>query len=138
MVCDPSQKKLGVNKSSEVTENVEIMQRGPSTRAARSLRLRSGQAGFIVQRTHNGAEYTSSPDARLDRDSVGRQTSANAGRATDFTDKCITRGGGLSILKCDGYSIRTSWQVLYRAGVAVEVVRHQSSVANNLEGATSN
>ena len=39
---------------------------------------------------------------RLDRDSAGRQTSANAGRATDFTRKCITRDGGLSILKCDG------------------------------------
>lgn len=64
----------------------------------------------------------------LDRDSAGRQTSANAERATDFTSKGSTRDGVLSILKCDGYSIRMSWQTLCCAGVKGEVVSRRSSV----------
>jgi len=60
----------------------------------------------------------------LDRDSAGRQTSANAGRATDFTTNPITRDGGLSILKCDGYSIRTRWQVFRCAGLTDRRPRH--------------
>ena len=82
--------KLVCEKSSEVAENTALLHE----RVWRSVRV-----------------------VCLDRDSAGRQTSANAGRATDFTRKYITRGGGLSILKCDGYFIRMSWQVFRQVGL---------------------
>jgi len=53
----------------------------------------------------------------LGREIAGCQISANAGRATDFTRESITRGGCLSILKCDRYSIRMSWQVVGPVGL---------------------
>jgi hypothetical protein len=76
-------KELVCAKSSEVAETTALL----DVRVRRSVRMLC-----------------------LDREIARRQTSANAGRATDFTRNCITRGDGLSILKCDGYSVRTRWQ----------------------------
>ena len=85
-------------------------------------RVRKAKKTNKLQEISEDPECGKSPEANekievmwrgfwLDREIAGRQTSANAGRATDFTRKCITRKGGLSILKCNGYSIRMSWQV---------------------------